>query len=95
MEEIRTKGHTFGRDSCANFYVGLFNNHTWLNRLATSAAVFGSQHPLPICVGQAFDGDHADACLIVTAVARTEADAPFGLGWISLHRNEGVDITYP
>lgn len=80
---MRERKLTFGRDTSTNLDIGFFDDHSLLNRLTTSASVLGGEHPFPVCIREAVDRDDTDAGLVVTAVSRTKANAPFRLLGVS------------
>ena len=67
---------TFRRYSSSNFNIWLLNDHTTLDWPSTSSTILSGQHPFTVSVGQSLYRDDTDACLVVTAVTRTEADTP-------------------
>ena len=81
--------HSFGGNTGADFDIGFFDNETAFDGAASSAAVFGSQHPFVVGFGQSVDRNDTDAIAVVAALARAKANAPFGLAgfgenvWVS------------
>jgi hypothetical protein len=71
--------YTLGRNPSANLDIRLLYYHTPLQSTATSSAIFCGQCPLTISLSKPRNGNHADACLVVTAVTRTKTNTPSGL----------------
>ena len=70
---------TFRGDTRANLDVGFLDDKAALDCFPAGTSVLGSQHPFAIRIGQAFDGNDADAGLVVAAVTRSKPHSPSGL----------------
>lgn len=67
---------TLGRYTGSNLDIRLFNNHSVLDGLAASPAIFCSKEPFAVGFSQPVNGYYADSSMIVTAVSGAKSNSP-------------------